>query len=412
VATRSTPAVAVIEPERADATVAQRLLENNGAAVFLADDLAAAAEHLGGTSWQALLVDLTLDALIPIPASNRRRGDPYIPYAPPVSHGYALLRPVELDPAAAQHPIVRLASGTDGPLAHRRYAVVDFIAKPLDGEALRLKVGGLLAGGPRRAEASAGTDVGGFAAIHKALRTALVVDADPLFRKWFRGIMALHGFKVHEAAGAEDGLLLATSQRPWLIVSDLDLLGPMSGIELCRRLRAHVLTSHTPFIFLADRDGYEERYSGLTAGADDFLTKRASTRELLIRLQLVLKRIVELDVQAGRRAAIEGRIELVGAAGLLQLCHLSQLSGTLTVRSRAEVAQILFREGMIVRAEMARTSGANAVYRLLGWSNGRFLFLQGPAVNDPPLADSFDLLMLEGCRVLDEERRHQPAAPA
>jgi hypothetical protein len=127
------------------------------------------------------------------------------------------------------------------------------------------------------------------------------------------------------------------------------------------------------------------------------------TRELIIRLQLVLKRYA--DLRARRGASMEGEIELIGAPGLLQMCHFGRLSGLCTVRAGVVRIQLRFRDGQVLGAESGRARGADAVYELLSWSRGQFVFQPGDPGEGRPLSESFEFLLLEGCRRLDEERR-------
>jgi len=78
---------------------------------------------------------------------------------------------------------------------------------------------------------------------------------------------------VLTAAEGGEGLRLALEHRPWLILTDVRMPG-VDGVELCRRVRAHSLIRHTPVVFLSGWDDYKERYRGLEAGGDDFLSKR------------------------------------------------------------------------------------------------------------------------------------------
>ncbi len=240
-----------------------------------------------------------------------------------------------------------------------------------------------------------------FDSLPEVLRTVLIVDDNAFFRKFLRDLLVAQGFKVHEAEGGEAGLQMALDRRPWLILTDVNMPG-VDGFEFCRRVRSHSLIRHTPLIFLSGWDDYKERYRGLDAGADEFLSKDTSVRELLIRIQLILKRYTSL----GRRGSgMQGGIDVVGAPGFLQMCHLGRLTGVCTVRSGARSFEVRFREGEIVRAESGALAGADAVFDFLAWTDGHFDFSPGDPGEGAPLGQTFDQLVLEGCRRLDEESR-------
>ena len=135
-----------------------------------------------------------------------------------------------------------------------------------------------------------------------ARATVLVVDDEAdvvdLVRLWL-------GRAGKSVLVAEDGLralALARAQRPNLIVLDL-MLPQMSGQEVCRQLRADPETSAIPIIMLTARGETQQRIAGLEIGADDYLTKPFSPRELLLRIEALLRRAQPTDRQ--REAIVE-----------------------------------------------------------------------------------------------------------
>jgi DNA-binding response OmpR family regulator len=243
-----------------------------------------------------------------------------------------------------------------------------------------------------------------FEALPRALRTALLVDGDSGYKQFLCGLLEPAGFTLYEAENGEEALKIALAKRPWLILTEVNL-PILDGFEFCRRVRSHSLLRHTPLVFLAAWDEYRERYHGLSLGADDYLSKRTDARELLIRLQIILKRYAEVGVRSRTGAAMEGGIELIGAPGMLQMCHLSRFTGVLTVRTGASRVQIRLREGELLSAESNKTVGAEAIFEFLSWTRGHFEFVPGDPGDGEPLAEKFDYLLLEGCRRLDETQR-------
>jgi DNA-binding response OmpR family regulator len=242
-----------------------------------------------------------------------------------------------------------------------------------------------------------------FDTLPEVVRDVLVVDDNAAFRKFLAGLFTHQGFTVHEAADGEEGLRVALERRPWLILSDVRMPG-MDGFELCRRVRSHSLIRQTPLLFLSGWDDYKHRYQGLELGADDFLSKQTPVRELLIRIQLLMRRYADLGLRARKGAGMEGQIEVVGAPGVLQVCHLTRLTGTLSASDGDRRADIRFREGEIVDAQCDESWGEDAVFAFLSWTQGRFHFLPGDPGEGVSLGESFNQMILEGCRRLDEER--------
>ena len=120
-----------------------------------------------------------------------------------------------------------------------------------------------------------------------ASATVLVVDDDKKLVELVRLYLEKDGYRVLSASDGQQALILARSQGPDLVVLDL-MLPEMSGLEVCRALRA---TSKVPIIMLTAMASEEDKLIGLDLGADDYVTKPFSPRELLARIRAVLRRV-------------------------------------------------------------------------------------------------------------------------
>lgn len=125
-------------------------------------------------------------------------------------------------------------------------------------------------------------------------RPILIVEDDPDIAESLRYNFEREGLPVVTALTGEAGLSAALNEKesPSLIILDLMLPG-MSGTELCRRLRREPATRRTPIIMLTARSGESDRVAGLDLGADDYITKPFSVRELLARVRAVMRRMDE-----------------------------------------------------------------------------------------------------------------------
>src|SRR5205807_4199404 len=125
-------------------------------------------------------------------------------------------------------------------------------------------------------------------------RPALIIEDDPDIAESVRYNLESAGFKPVVAATGEQGLSLALDPEdpPAVIVLDLMLPG-MSGMELCRRLRRENQTRRTPIIMLTAKASESDRIAGLDLGADDYIAKPFSVRELMARVRAVLRRVDE-----------------------------------------------------------------------------------------------------------------------
>lgn len=125
-------------------------------------------------------------------------------------------------------------------------------------------------------------------------RPVLIIEDDPDISESLKYNLEREGLLTVVAATGEQGLIEALNERnpPMLIVLDLMLPG-MSGTELCRRFRREPLTRRTPIIILTAKGSESDRVTGLDLGADDYITKPFSVRELLARVRAILRRIDE-----------------------------------------------------------------------------------------------------------------------
>jgi DNA-binding response OmpR family regulator len=117
----------------------------------------------------------------------------------------------------------------------------------------------------------------------------LVVEDEPDIRKLVNYNLAQERFKVLEAEDGEQGLKIVQRDKPDLVILDLMLPG-LSGMELCKILRERSETERLPVLMLTAKAGEADRVVGLEMGADDYLTKPFSPRELVARVKAVLRR--------------------------------------------------------------------------------------------------------------------------
>ena len=130
----------------------------------------------------------------------------------------------------------------------------------------------------------------------------LVIDDELQIQRAVRTILTEKGFRVSTASRGEEGLTLAASTEPDIVILDLGL-PDMDGVEVCARLREW---TQIPIIILSVRDGERDKVAALDKGADDYLTKPFGIEELLARVRVALRH------SAGRKGD-QGKIIKAGA---------------------------------------------------------------------------------------------------
>jgi two-component system phosphate regulon response regulator PhoB len=145
----------------------------------------------------------------------------------------------------------------------------------------------------------------------------LLVEDDPALAELLEFRFRNEGYQVQVTPDGDEALLLAAEAAPDLVVLDWMIEGT-SGIEVCRRLRKSKATAHVPILMLTARGAEDDKVRGLDTGADDFLTKPFSPRELLARVNAILRRI---------RPALAGEMLTVGDLSLDATAHKVTRSG-------------------------------------------------------------------------------------
>ena len=144
--------------------------------------------------------------------------------------------------------------------------------------------------------------------------TVLVVEDDREIADLVRLYLARDGFGVQVEHRGDTGLAAARRLRPVACVLDIALPG-LDGVEVCRRLRGGGDGDWTPVIFLTARDDEVDRILGLELGADDYVTKPFSPRELVARVRAVLRRGAARVGPGGGRARRVGPVVLEPPGG-------------------------------------------------------------------------------------------------
>ncbi len=151
-----------------------------------------------------------------------------------------------------------------------------------------------------------------------AKRRVLVVDDEPMVREVLQRYLELEGFEVTTAEDGEAALASFARDRPQLVLLDL-MLPRIDGLEVFRRMRAD---APTPVIMLTARGEETDRIVGLELGADDYVTKPFSPREVIARVRAVLRRTEQgaagddvlrfgdLQIDRGRREARVGDLDV------------------------------------------------------------------------------------------------------
>jgi len=173
----------------------------------------------------------------------------------------------------------------------------------------------------------------------------LLVEDDAALSELLEFHFAREDFEVMRTGDGEEALLLARERVPDIVLLDW-MLESLSGLEVCRRLRRAPETQNVPIIMLTARGEEEDRVRGLETGADDYVTKPFSPRELVARVGAVLRRVrpalageqlsyadLEMDT-VGHKVRRNGEVVPLGPTEFRLLKHFLEHPGHVFSRER------------------------------------------------------------------------------
>lgn len=139
-------------------------------------------------------------------------------------------------------------------------------------------------------------------------KSILVVDDDPDVRDILRSILEPGGFAVTEAADGALALQAVRAHQPDLVILDW-MMPNVTGLEVCQWLKQDTLLRHVPVIMLTGKGEVHDKVNGINAGADDYIVKPFEPRELLARIQMVLRRTAQ-ELEANPLTKLPGNLSI------------------------------------------------------------------------------------------------------
>ena len=176
----------------------------------------------------------------------------------------------------------------------------------------------------------------------------LVIDDEPDILELVRFGLSQAGFSVETASTAHEGLACVAKRRPDLVVLDL-MLPDLSGTEVCRKLRSQAETAELPVLMLTARGEELDRVVGFEVGADDYVTKPFSPRELALRVKAVLRRAAPSS-SANAPAALLAHAELILDFDRHR-CTVNEEEVDLTAKEFGLLATLMRRPGRVFTRE-------------------------------------------------------------
>lgn len=242
--------------------------------------------------------------------------------------------------------------------------------------------------------------------------TLLVADGESRRAERVAKACTARGFTTRCAPHGAAALEAALAEVPDVVVAPADL-GLVPTPRLAEILRANPRTQGVRFLFVGGAEGAGR------AGFDEVLPSGAEPDAVAASAEALLTRRARIDAverEAGGRHDLQGRLEQIALADLLQLFHMNRRSGTIEVERRGpegrdERGSVWLREGGVLQARAGRVEGEKALFRLLGWREGSFAFRPESVTAAARIETPTRALLLEGMRQLDEWERLRSSLP-
>ncbi len=241
---------------------------------------------------------------------------------------------------------------------------------------------------------------------YQAMKKLLLVDADPLSLCMLDVSLRKAGFHVTTAGDGAEALEKVEALAPSLVLTDTRL-PKLDGYALVRSLRDRQETSDTPVVFLGSQESLDDRKKAHELGVEDYLPKPVFLAELIARINLVLARRTRENVSSSHasksaRTRFTGSTQDFALVDLLRNFELTRRTGVIHLRNGVQEANIYFRDGKAIDADLGALHGEEAIFRAMMWNEASFELELKAVGNDDVVVGSTSALVQRGMQRVDE----------
>lgn len=212
------------------------------------------------------------------------------------------------------------------------------------------------------------------------------------------------GYTVHICRNGESAFEKIKKVNPAAVLADL-LLPGISGVELCWLLREKENRTWLPVIIFSAQDNHEIKLNCYRSGVDVFLTTPVSVRELIIRLESLLRRTRQTGKTPNEPSLLfSGEIKEFPLPELVQFLHNSKKTGQLWISHQYDRGSICFENGNICSARTRESEGEPAIFEIFNWQKGQFQLIGKEICEARNVAKETMEILLEYSKRQDEKR--------
>lgn len=236
----------------------------------------------------------------------------------------------------------------------------------------------------------------------------MLAEDDPHMRKVMGDVFSGKKYDIVREENGSDTLERLLDEDFHIAVLD-DQMPGVGGINICKRLRDDHRKKSIPVILLTATTDPAERIQGYRAGADACLSKPVNSEELLAVAENLLNQRYDDEFVLNNIKGFGGSVASFPVVDLLQFMEMGAKTGSLEIKSTEKNAVVFFDKGVIVHSESGRLRGSNAIYHIISWQDGIFVYTPDITPPEVTVRENLSHLLLEGIRLMDEEARDNTA---
>ncbi|MCP4687783.1 MAG: response regulator, partial [Desulfobacterales bacterium] len=236
-------------------------------------------------------------------------------------------------------------------------------------------------------------------------KKVLIVDDDPVMRMSLDSTLSEAGYETVHVGDGLEALEKVREIDPDVVLSDI-VMPRLDGYELHKRLRQNSETADIPFLFLSVKSEPSDQLKGLQMGADDYVTKPFKIKDLIARMEKVMKSAERMR-SFRSQAVFSGSLAQMDMGDVLQVVELNYKSGELVLRSARgkKIGSAFFQDGRLINAVKNQLTGLEAFYDLIAEGDAFFEFFGREVDAAEEITQSNMAVLLDGKLIIDEGRR-------
>ena len=237
---------------------------------------------------------------------------------------------------------------------------------------------------------------------------AIIIDTNPEELEHLSVLLKKNGIFPYPLKDTEKVIAILDSSPVCLIISEVNTK-PLDGFSICDLVKINDKYRNINFVFLSEKHDSATVSKGFDAGADDFITKPYNPSILIAKIQNFIKhslqKIEEKARTASTKKGITGNLAEIHVTDLIQMLSAGGKTGALKLFKEEESGEVFFNQGQVINARYQQVEGVEAFNILVRWEHGLFILDPDAQLLDQKIFDSTEMLLIEACRVWDEEKQ-------